>query len=167
MRWVELVNQKAAQGAHPRGGHQPHDKGFSRAGRVIGVSRRNVERASKIAAICKEAKAEIRRLNLDVRRHLLAIGAEPEELQLAKLYELTRDRKSESADEAPEEGGGRQPDTTAQEPGGCPHEEGEEQGAIASGASEGADKTFVLRSGDGARAEQPTTAEESRVASRE
>src|ERR1700722_11773671 len=99
MKWVELVKLKAAQGAHPRGGAQPHDRGFARAGRVIGVPRRDVERASKIASICKEAKAEIRRLNLNVKRDLLAIGAEPEELQLAKLYELTRDPKSESVDE--------------------------------------------------------------------
>ena len=81
MKWVELVKLKAAQG------------------RVIGVPRRDVERASKIASICKEAKAEIRRLNLNVKRDLLAVGAEPEELQLAKLYELTRDLKSE-ADES-------------------------------------------------------------------
>ena len=59
MRWVELVNQKAAEVTHPPGGHQPHDKGFSRAGRVLGVSREDVQRASIIASICKEAKAEI------------------------------------------------------------------------------------------------------------
>jgi Bifunctional DNA primase/polymerase, N-terminal len=97
MRWVELVKRREAQGAQPIGG--PHNKGFSRVGRVLGVSRRDVQRAAVIASICAEAKAEIRRLNLNVRRKLLAIGAEPEELQLRKLYELTRDLKSESADE--------------------------------------------------------------------
>jgi Bifunctional DNA primase/polymerase, N-terminal len=98
MRWVELVNLKGAQGARPPGGHQPHDKGFNRAGRVIGVSRRDIERASKIASICAAAKAEIRRLNFNVKRDLVAIGATPEDLQLAMLYERTRDRKSEAAD---------------------------------------------------------------------
>ena len=123
MRWVELVKQKAEQGACPLGGFQPHDKGFKRAGRVLGVSRRAVERASVIASICAEAKAEIRTLNLNVKRKLLAIGAEPEELQLAKLYELTRDPKSESADEADGAGsepghGGEQDSMADHEPGG-------------------------------------------------
>jgi hypothetical protein len=126
MRWVELVQLKDAQGARPLGGHQSHDKGFSRTERVLGVSRRDVQRASIIAAICKEAKAEIRRLNLNVQRKLLAIGAQPEELQLRKLYELTRDRSTEGADETdgatgwePGDGGEQHPEA-AQASGGSP-----------------------------------------------
>jgi hypothetical protein len=53
VEWVRLVTIKAAQVAHPPGGRQPHDKGFSRVGRVLGVSRREVERAQKIASISK------------------------------------------------------------------------------------------------------------------
>jgi hypothetical protein len=145
MTWVELVKQKAAQGALPVGGHQPHDKGFSRAGRVLGVSRRDIERASVIASICKEAKAEIRRLNLNVQRQLLAIGAQPEELQLRKLYELTRDRKSESTDEGPGDGGGQR--EADQEHGDSPPEE--------AAASHAAKPTVItLRSPENADARQ-------------
>jgi hypothetical protein len=154
MRWVELVQLKAAQGAHPLGGFQPHDKGFSRTGRVLGVSRRDVERASVIASICTEAKAEIRRLNLNVQRKLLAIGAEPEDLQLAKLYELTRDRKSEGADQAPEGDDGGQPEG-AREPGGFEHEEGERNEAAAADAAATGEKTIILRDSEEAGARQP------------
>ena len=145
MRWVELVKQKAEQGARPLGGFQPHDKGFKRAGRVLGVSRRAVERASVIASICAEAKAEIRTLNLNVKRKLLAIGAEPEELQLAKLYELTRDPKSESADEAPGDAGG-QPEA-AREPDSLPPQEAT--------ADHAAGAIVTLQSPDDARPRPP------------
>jgi Bifunctional DNA primase/polymerase, N-terminal len=126
MRWVELVKRKEAQGAQPIGG--PHNKGFSRVGRVLGVSRRDVQRAAVIASICAEAKAEIRRLNLNVRRKLLAIGTEPEELQLRKLYELTRDRKSENADETDSPNASAPGDAEDQHP-----EADQEPGASAAG----------------------------------
>ena len=156
MRWVELVKLKAAQGAHPRGGPQPHDRGFSRAGRVIGVPRRDVERASKIASICAAAKAEIRRLNLNVKRDLLVIGAEPEELQLAKLHELTRDRKSESADEtgtpdgsAPGDAGEQHQDAD-QNPGASPADERHQAPA----AAEVASTTITLRGSEDTAGQQ-------------
>ncbi len=154
MRWVELVKQKAAQDAHPVGGHQRHDKGFSRAGRVLGVSRRDVERASIIASICAKAKVEIRKLNLNVRLQLLAIGAEPEELQLAKLYELTRDRSTESADETDTSNGsipgdaGEQLSAADQEPGAPPAEEVDNQATP--DAAKGTEETITLNGpGDG------------------
>jgi hypothetical protein len=153
MRWVELVKRKPAQGARPLGGHQSHDKGFTRTGRVLGVSRRDVQRASIIASICAEAKAEIRRLNLNVQRKLLAIGAQREELQLAKLYELTRDRRSEGADEIDIPNGsapgdsGEQHAEADQEPGGSPPGQAAAGHAVES-------TTITLQSGD-ARARQP------------
>jgi hypothetical protein len=148
MRWVDLVKLKDAQGARPLGGHQPHDKGFSRTGRVVGVSRRDVERASVINSICAEAKAEIRKLNLNVKRKLLAIGAEPEELQLRKLYELTRDLKSESAAETDipngsEPGdGGQQHEEADQEPGESPAEEADDKATP--DAAMGKEETITL-----------------------
>jgi hypothetical protein len=38
MEWVRLVKEKDARVGHPVGGVQPHNKGLSRAGRVLGVS---------------------------------------------------------------------------------------------------------------------------------
>jgi hypothetical protein len=163
------AGQPAAQGAHPRGGHQPHDRGFSRAGRVIGVSRRDVERASKIASICAAAKAEIRRLNLNVKRDLLVVGAEPEELQLAKLYELTRDRKSESADETDTLNGsargdaGEQHPEAHQEPGASPADERHQAPA----AAEVANTTITLRGSEDTGGQQPEANQESTDTPRE
>jgi len=68
MEWVNLVGEKGARLGHPVGGPQPHDKGFSRAGRVLGVSRSEVQRAEKMGGISAAAKAEIRRINLKVKR---------------------------------------------------------------------------------------------------
>jgi hypothetical protein len=51
MEWVALIRAKGAQVAHPRGGRQPHDKGFSAAHRVLGISRRDLGRAERFANI--------------------------------------------------------------------------------------------------------------------
>ena len=68
MKWVQLVRAKGAQLAHPRGGRQPHDKGLAAAERVLGVSRRDLGRAEKIASICSEAQEVIRQAKLDDNR---------------------------------------------------------------------------------------------------
>ncbi len=88
MEWVRLVGEKGARVGHPVGSPQPHDKGFSRAGRVLGVSRSQVQRAEKMAGISAAAKAEIRRINLTVKRDLLKIRRLPPDEQVAMVHEL-------------------------------------------------------------------------------
>jgi Bifunctional DNA primase/polymerase, N-terminal len=89
MEWVELIRAKAAQVAHPRGGRQPHDKGMSAAERVLGVSRRDLGRAERIASICPDAQAVIRHAKLDdIQVALEEIAGEPVERQVEKALEL-------------------------------------------------------------------------------
>jgi hypothetical protein len=88
LEWVQLVREKSAQVEHPVGGVQAHDKGFSRAGRVLGVTRIQVQRAEKMAGISAAAKAEIRRVNLRVKRDLLAIARLPPDEQVAMVQQL-------------------------------------------------------------------------------
>ena len=106
MEWVQ--HMKAWQIANPRGGKQPHDKGLMAATRVLGVSRRDVGRAAKIASICSEAQQEIRRAALDdLQVALEEIADEPPEQQVAKAIELKeryrkprRDRATDAATNA-------------------------------------------------------------------
>ena len=94
MEWVGLVGSKGGHVAHPRGGQQPHDKGRSAAERVLGISRRDLGRAEKIASICLEAQEEARRAKLDDnQKALLEIANQPPENQVAKVREL-KDRYS-------------------------------------------------------------------------
>jgi hypothetical protein len=89
MEWVELVREKGAHVAHPRGGRQPHDKGLAAAERVLGVSRRDLGRAARIASISPEAQQEIRRAGLDdIQRALLEIANTPPDEQVEKAREL-------------------------------------------------------------------------------
>jgi len=88
MEWVQLVREKDAQVEHPVGGVQPRNKGLSRAGRVLGVSRSDVQRAEKIASISAAAKAEIRRLNLRVQQDMLKIREAPPDEQVAMVQQL-------------------------------------------------------------------------------
>jgi hypothetical protein len=88
MEWVRLVREKGGHDAHPQGGKQPHDKGLSEAERVLGVSRRDLRRAEQICSICDQAKQEIRKINLNVRKAVLKVASEPVENQVAKVHEL-------------------------------------------------------------------------------
>jgi Bifunctional DNA primase/polymerase, N-terminal len=93
IEWVRLVRAKDGQVAHPAGGQQPHDRGLSRAGRVLGVSRRDIQRADVIVGIVAEAKHEIRRLNLRVKRDLIKIANAPPDEQVAKVHELAAPKR--------------------------------------------------------------------------
>jgi hypothetical protein len=88
MEWVEIVRKKDAQIGHPAGGRQPHDKGLARAGRVLGVSRSDMQRAEKIASISAAGKAAIRRLKLTIKQDLLNIFRSPPDEQVAKAIAL-------------------------------------------------------------------------------
>jgi hypothetical protein len=88
MEWVRLVREKGARLGHPVGGPQPHDKGFSEAERVLGVSRTEMQRAEQIVGISDAAKAEIRRLNLRVKRDILKVAKLPPGEQVAIVQQL-------------------------------------------------------------------------------
>ena len=89
MEWVGLTREKGGQVAHPPGGKQPHDKGFSAAERVLGVSRRDLRRFSRIASISAEAQEIARGAGLDaIQIALEEIADEPPEQQAAKALEL-------------------------------------------------------------------------------
>jgi len=72
----------------PPGGKQPNDKGLARAGRVLGISRTDMQRAAKIISIDEEAKAEIRRIHLNVQETILQIAREPKGSHLAKVHQI-------------------------------------------------------------------------------
>jgi Bifunctional DNA primase/polymerase, N-terminal len=89
MEWVGFTREKGGQVAHPPGGKQPHDKGFSAAERVLGVSRRDLRRFSRIASISAEAQEIARGAGLDaIQIALEEIADEPPEQQATKALEL-------------------------------------------------------------------------------
>jgi Bifunctional DNA primase/polymerase, N-terminal len=89
MEWIRESREKGAQPAHPRGGRQPHDKGFSAAHRVLGISRRDLGRAERFANICADAQAVIREAKLDdLLTALEEIANEPAGQQVEKALEL-------------------------------------------------------------------------------
>jgi ParB family chromosome partitioning protein len=84
------VAEKAAQSAQ-RGGRQPHDKGVSKAAKVLGVSRDSVRRSKKIAAISPEAKAAAVKAGLDNEKALLKVANEKTQKdQIRKVRDLTK-----------------------------------------------------------------------------
>jgi ParB family chromosome partitioning protein len=106
VEWGQLC--KGAQSEHPsRGGKQPHDTGVSRIARALGISRSEVWRAQKIAAIDPKAKAAAIAAELDdSKTNMLAIAKESKpKAQLAKVQELEnkKSKKQESANEDTEE----------------------------------------------------------------
>ena len=108
MEWVELIRAKGARVAHPRGGRQPHDKGFAAAHRVLGISRRDLGRAERLANICFDAQAIVREAKLDdLLTALEEIAEEPPQRQVEKALELKeryrkprRDRATDAATSA-------------------------------------------------------------------
>jgi hypothetical protein len=118
MEWVRLVREKDAKLERPAGGVQPHDKGFSRTGRVIGVSRTDIQRAEKIVSICGAAKAEIRRVNLKVKQDLLKIARLPADEQVAAVQEVAAPKPAARANAAatPKAARAKAPNATATSP---------------------------------------------------
>jgi len=84
---VQLVKdgEKGVQVAHP-GGQQPHDRGISRAAKILGFTREEVRRSQAIAGISEEAKE----IGLDKKQSaLLKIAKENgSKAQLAKIEEI-------------------------------------------------------------------------------
>jgi hypothetical protein len=89
MEWVARARVKGVQFAHPRGGRQPHDKAFSAAERILGISRRDLRRAERFVSICADAQAVIRQAELDdIQTALEEIAAESPQRQVEKALEL-------------------------------------------------------------------------------
>jgi hypothetical protein len=65
MKCVEIVRRKGAQVGHPRGGHQPQDRGMSKAARILRLSRTELGRFEKIAGISPESLKMNRLLSSD------------------------------------------------------------------------------------------------------
>jgi Bifunctional DNA primase/polymerase, N-terminal len=114
MEWVELVRAKGAQVAHPRGGRQPHDKGFAAAHRVLGISRRDLGRAERLANICFDAQAIIREAKLDdLLTALEEIANEPAGQQVEKALEVKERYRKPRRNRATK--GDAKPDTAPQQ----------------------------------------------------
>lgn len=100
---AKLVSKMAKLDAHP-GGHQPNDKGVSKAAKVIGTSRDNIARSKKIAGLSFDAKAAAVETGLDNNQAaLLKVAKEttPED-QVRKVRELAKPKRrpdSELSDE--------------------------------------------------------------------
>jgi ParB family chromosome partitioning protein len=92
---AELAAKKAAGDANS-GGHQPNDKGVSKAAKALGKSRDDVRRSKTIAAIPAEVKdAAVKAGLADNGAALLKVGKEatPED-QLRKVHELAKPKQS-------------------------------------------------------------------------
>jgi ParB/RepB/Spo0J family partition protein len=93
-RWAKLVAEKAAQSEHP-GGKQPHDKGVSKAAKVIGITRDNVRRSQTIASISSAARKAAADGGLaDNEAALLKIANESTEDQVGKVHELAKGKRA-------------------------------------------------------------------------
>ena len=62
--------EKGVQVAHP-GGQQPHDRGISRAAKILGFTREEVRRSQAIAGISEEAKEKAKEIGLDKKQSAL------------------------------------------------------------------------------------------------
>jgi ParB-like chromosome segregation protein Spo0J len=89
---VQLVRDgdKGGQVAHP-GGQQPHDRGISRAAKILGFTREEVRRSQAIAGISEEAKEKAKEKGLDKKQSaLLKIAKENgSKAQLAMIDAIT------------------------------------------------------------------------------
>jgi ParB-like chromosome segregation protein Spo0J len=86
---LRRIRAKAGQTPTLLRRRQPHDKGYSAAEKLLGVSRRDLRRLEKIAGICPAAKKAARRAKLDnVLNALLEIADVPAGKQVAKVRKL-------------------------------------------------------------------------------
>jgi ParB-like chromosome segregation protein Spo0J len=101
---VQLVrtSEKGGQLGHP-GGHQPHDRGISRAAKALGFTRQEVRRSLEIAGISAEAKAKAKEKGLDKKQSALLKIAKQEgvKAQVAKVEAIIAEGKSKSVPKAP------------------------------------------------------------------
>jgi Bifunctional DNA primase/polymerase, N-terminal len=85
---LENIQSKGGQVAQPKGGHQPKDRSMSTTSSILGISRRDLGRFEKIAAISDEAKTEILGTELEnIQSALEEIARAPRDEQVAKVLE--------------------------------------------------------------------------------
>lgn len=89
--WLAITDKKGWQSANP-GGHQPRDKGLSKAARALKLSRRMAGRLDTIGSLSADVKAAIKDAKLDKsQKSMLAVAEEAtEEKQVKKVEELRR-----------------------------------------------------------------------------
>jgi ParB/Sulfiredoxin domain len=82
----------------PPGGRQPADVGINKAAKRLGFTKEKVRRSKVIAAICPEAKAEARNLELDDNEDaLLAVAKLPTSAQVAAVKAIVDRQKDTRA----------------------------------------------------------------------
>ena len=96
--WIWIYS-KGAPRAHPLRNRQPHDAGVSLAAKELGISRRSVQRALKIAGLSRDAKRVARELSLDKNeRLLLEVAGLPADDQPTALREYMNNLEADSKD---------------------------------------------------------------------
>jgi ParB-like nuclease domain len=100
-KWLKLAQQKGVQTAQP-GGVQPHDKGYSKAARMLGrgTTREEIRRSEKIASIADEVIPYLIEHGLENHKGaLLDIAKGPtasDQINIAREY-TSRTHKPEAA----------------------------------------------------------------------
>jgi hypothetical protein len=86
---LRRIRAKAGQTPTLLRRRQPHDKGYSAAEKLLGVSRRDLRRLEKIAGMCPAAKKAARQAKLDdILNALLDIAEQPTKKQVARVLKL-------------------------------------------------------------------------------
>ncbi|WP_442895163.1 hypothetical protein [Bradyrhizobium sp. AZCC 2230] len=104
--WLQASEEEAGQLAQPSGGHQPNERGISKTSRKLEVSRRELQRAQRIAGIFPEVKLRARELKLqDNQSALLKIAdgkTVDEQLKIASdIVDQKKPRSRQPTSEAP------------------------------------------------------------------
>lgn len=102
--YIEIVNRKAGQIAHP-GGQQPHDKGISQAAKALHLNREKIRRAKMIAALPEAVKHAVREAKLsNSQTSLLKIAKKATtEEQVDEVKEIVKRKKKKKKPEKKEE----------------------------------------------------------------
>ena len=145
----ELMREKAAQDATPRGGRQPEEQYIRKVAKQLNLSKDRLARSRKIAAIAVEAQQKLRELGFgDNQRLLLRIakaGDAAKQMEALNLYSVAKAAgskaprtpragtpKNEILDDAdhPERIGNPKPQQLNQGDGNLPDGEGGEGGIL-------------------------------------
>jgi hypothetical protein len=104
---LDNIREKSGQIAQPKGGHQPKDRSMTTTSRILGVSRRDLGRFEKIAAILDDAKSVILGTEVEnIQNALEEIARTPRDEQVEKAlvlkerYALARGKRSAAANSA-------------------------------------------------------------------
>jgi ParB/RepB/Spo0J family partition protein len=103
--WLAITHKKGWHSAKPTG-HQPHDKGLSKAAKALKLSRRMAGRLETIGGLSADVKEAIKAANLDnSQKSMLAIAKEgTKEKQVKKVEELRRHKNVKNKSEPKKSG---------------------------------------------------------------